>query len=188
MKKNYNFISFFLLFTLWVTPSLASESGIHWFRLEKRFTYKDLEQYCTTAHMPISILFGAELVNGKAKAAVFKTDTFEPLSEKLAFNTGELEGVKFSFEQEDVPWIKSINLSSRQLEWIFTHGIDLDACVPPQKLTTMSPNKLNFTFDLSQMLTQPKQVTSNEGRFSGQRKDGRYYQARLSFVQKLVKH
>lgn len=163
----------------------ASDTEVFWVRVEQEFTYKDIDRFCTTKNLPTRFLFGAEVVDGKVQAATFKYGHFEPLAEKLAFTSEELEGIELGFDSANRRWIKSIELNARQLNWIFTRGGGLEGCVPTQPLATLSPNRFTYAFDFSNIAVDPH-LSSNFGKFSGKRKDGRLYQISLSLNERLV--
>lgn len=183
MKNNLGILVF--LAFLVGTPSIATNTEIFWVRLEKIFSYRDIDRFCTTKDMPTTFLFGAELVDDEVRAAVFKYGSFEPLSEKLPFTSDELKGIKFNLDKSKRKWIESIDLNARQLNWIFTRGGGMDGCVPTQPLATLGPNDFTYEFNLSEILVDP-QITSSLGKFSGKRKDGRLYQSSLALTQKLM--
>lgn len=187
MNASVRFLLAVLFLSVYATSVRASEPEVLWLKLEKVFTYKDIDRFCSTKDLPTTIYFGAEVADGSVQAAILKTDTFEPLSEKLPFTAAELAEIKISSASSGGNWIESIKLNARQLEWLFTHAGGMDECVPTQKLATLGPNDFKYAFDLSQILASPPQVSSNLGRFSGKRKDGRLYQASLYLVQKRIK-
>ena len=177
-----------LLFLVSPMGETAPEIEILWLKFDKVFTYQDIDRFCSTDDLPSSLYFGAELKDGHIRAAAFKTNTFEPLSQTLPFTEKEISGVKLSLDSFKRRWIESINLNARQFEWIFTRAGGTYDCVPTQKITTIIPNNFNYSFDLNNMLSHPAQANSSMGKFSGELKSFHVYEASLYLIQKQIKN
>lgn len=170
---------------VFVSTASAREAQIVWVKLTKKFSYKDIDRFCTTdkALAQPRMFFGAEVESGIVKAAVLKTDTFEPLVKRIVFQPQELSGVQIKSLSPGNYWVESLTLTARLLNWVFFNEGGLDECYPTQQLVTLSPNTFQFTFDFSLGLSLPVSLPSNTGKYWGKRKDGRAYQAALSFDQ-----
>lgn len=183
MKKLVGIVVLFV--ALFSQHSQAAKPEILWFKLEKSFTYKDIDRYCSTEFSPSSFLMAVEVLDGIVKGALFKTNNSDFMAHKLPFTAAELLGVRFKVDSSGRKWLESMKLSARQLNWIFTRGSGMD-CIPTQPLATLGPNEFTYSFDLETILINPAEVLSILGQFSGQRKDGRYYQISLSMVQQRM--
>lgn len=174
-------ISLFILI-LSFEKAQAVTVDVLWYNLKRDFSYRDIDRYCDSSFAPVTVFMSVEVVDGKVTAAGFKQNTTEAFAKRVPFTAEELKGVEIRNDNANRKWITSLKLNARLLNWLFIQGKDM-GCFPTQELSTMGPNEFTFTFDTATAFSNPTEVASNQGEFYGQRKDGRYYQASLKFLQ-----
>lgn len=188
MKTANRIVALLFILVVFQTKGIGAQQEVLWLKLEKLFSYRDIQKFCSTMDFPPRIFLGIELANGCAKAVVLKTDTFEPFSRKLFFTQNESKEVKIGLDSKGRKWVESFKLNFRQIEWIFNNAGGFDKCSPSQKLATLNPSNFTYFFDLSQSGGEQPTFLSSLGEFSGKRQDGHFYEASLQFIQKSIDH
>lgn len=174
------------LILLSVTSVIASPCNIVWLELKPSFRYRDVTVSCST-DWGQRIMLSAEFCENKITRGWFQIQShwLLPAGESIAIEPDELEGQKFYIDEGGRYWLSTMTLSSRLLNWFFFHSSGwFDRCVPPMAIIDINP--VPYPFEFARSLPGENLVTSESqtGKFSGTRKDTRYFEASLGFLQK----
>jgi len=162
-------------------------ADVIWLRLSPDFSYRDITLSCSNkiAGFPTELFFSAEVTNGKVTAARLSRST-SPNTDAITFPTKDLGNTELTMDAAKRVWLKSLQLSSATLNWIFFRaGSNLLSCRPPMALKSIEPAEHKFIFETPD--ENPDFDSSSElKKFAGQRSDGKIYNVDLRLTQKRV--
>ncbi len=174
-------LSFFLCASSWA-------ADIAWFQFQVNHSYSDSdsdsETACTSARKGSWQFVSVEIEAGAVKRAQLH-DGSAPGNKAIDFSEDALKGIEFFKDSKGGLWLKKIQLNERLLSWAFSAASrNFSSCEIPQPLQTFAPALASFEFD-SNDLEEFTFSYSKRISFTGTRKDGNAFQAKLQWVQRL---
>lgn len=156
---------------------------VSWIKLSPVIVYRDISTYYQTRD-PYTFHLGVELSGEKVIAAFLRSDI--PFSATPSFTFAKEDLGKFEVEIDDKSrvWVTRLPVSYLLANWmIFQTGTDWSNDRPSQPLATLGPASTIYEFPDEPPL--PEQLKSGRHDFSGTRKDGRAFQAKILLIQEL---
>lgn len=172
----------FLSLVFAVTCVFSEAAQVQWWKLETRFTYRDLVVFCDDGFGPRPLYLSAEIEGNKIQRMILWNNLPSVLARNTTLSGDELTLSKVENVNGSL-WLSQLHLAAQTLNWLFFNaGSSLEECRPSTPLATLGPNYFTFEFSpgTEAVLTSHG---STVGNFHGRLTSGGAYHASLWFTQ-----
>jgi hypothetical protein len=170
------------------TREPAPKTETVWLKLSSSFRYQvGKTEACRTKFWRGNAYFAAELREGRAVQAAFRSWKYPAGREEIRFDSDELGGLKFERDTLGRYWLKQLKLTPRLLSWSFFYFNPFMKPCRPDALATIWPGTQILDFELDGLPYGIFVSYSTSTTYEGRRTDRQTYRVEnFTLVQMML--